>query len=303
MTNTVIVFGPTGNIASVASMTAQEHGAKVYLAMRDPQKTIPGLSTETERTGGYERIQADLTKPSIVAAAVHQSGAKRAFIYLAHGAKDHMRATLEALKAAGIEYVVFLGSFTVTDPAKEVSAEDPIAYSHAQVEVNLEEVFGRGKYCAIRPGSFITNSLAWKEGIKDGYVKLFGVNFQMDCITPGDMGRVSGAILAKGAEEHAVYLYGPQLASQRRVASTIAEALGVELAVEGQTAEEAKQEMSAAGMPPRIVQWILDRRTDDKVGAVVRPQYEEGVENVMKYTGRPATTLEEWATGNRLLFV
>ena len=37
----VIVFGPTGNIGSVAAVTAQEKGAKVYLAMRDPKKTIP----------------------------------------------------------------------------------------------------------------------------------------------------------------------------------------------------------------------------------------------------------------------
>jgi uncharacterized protein YbjT (DUF2867 family) len=40
----VIVFGPTGNIGSITAQTASKKGAKVYLAMRDPKKTIPGLS-------------------------------------------------------------------------------------------------------------------------------------------------------------------------------------------------------------------------------------------------------------------
>ena len=45
----VIVFGPTGNIGSITSQTAGKKGAKVYLAMRDPKKTIPGLSQEDEK--------------------------------------------------------------------------------------------------------------------------------------------------------------------------------------------------------------------------------------------------------------
>jgi NAD(P)-dependent dehydrogenase (short-subunit alcohol dehydrogenase family) len=138
LANPVIVFGPTGNIARVASTTAHERGATVYLAMRNPNKPIPGLSQDAESSGRYTRLQADLHQPDTVAAAVKASGAKRAFIYVAHGSKDHMNATLLALKDSGITFVVFLGSFTVTDPASEMDASDPIAYVHAQVEVNLE---------------------------------------------------------------------------------------------------------------------------------------------------------------------
>jgi len=306
MADQVIVFGPTGNIARVAAATAHERGATVALAMRDPAKTIPGLSPEAESSGRYTRLQADLHHPDTVAAAVKQSGAKRAFIYVAHGSKDHMKATIQALRDSGITFVVFLGSFTVTDPASEMDASDPIAYVHAQVEVNLENIFGRGNYCAVRPGSFITNSLAWKKGIQTGQLKLFGLNFKMDCITPDDMGRVSGAILAASPDEeveHAVYLYGPQLVPQKTVAETIAKALEKNVAVEGQTPEEATQAMLKAGVPPKIVQWTVSRRTDDKTENVVRPEYEQGVANVQKWTGRPAMGFEEWVTGNQQLFV
>lgn len=303
MASPVIVFGPTGNVASVAAQTAQEQGAKVILAMRRPEKSIPGLDANIEEAGGYTRLQADLHDPLGVENTVRSSGAKRAFIYMAHGSKDNMKATLEALKNGGIEYVVFLGSFAVTDPVSQVDPDDTIAYRHAQVELNLEQVFGRGKYCAIRPGSFITNSLAWKGGMQEGRLRLFGLNFKMDCITPGDMGRVSGTILVKGSEEHAVYLYGPQLVSQSEVASTIAKALGKDLVIEGQTPEEATQAMLKAGMPSRIVRWIVQRRTDDKTDNVDRPFYEQGVNNVSQYSGRRATTLDEWAAANTHLFV
>jgi hypothetical protein len=306
MANPVIVFGPTGNIARVASTTAHERGATVYLAMRNPNKPIPGLSQDAESSGRYTRLQADLHQPDTVATAVKASGAKRAFIYVAHGSKDHMNATLLALKDSGITFVVFLGSFTVTDPASEMDASDPIAYVHAQVEVNLENIFGRGSYCAIRPGSFITNSLGWKAGIQAGHLELFGLNFKMDCITPEDMGRVSGAILAASPDQpidHAVYLYGPQLVSQRDVVTTIARVLDKEVVVQGQTPEEATSAMIKAGIPPRIVQWTVGRRTDDNTAAVVRPEYEQGWRNVEKYTGKPAMGHEDWIKANQDLFV
>jgi len=306
MANPVIVFGPTGNIARVAATFARSRGATVTLAMRDPSKAIPGLSQSDESSGRYKRVQADLHQPDTVAAAVESSGAKRAFIYVAHGSKDHMKATIQALKDAGITFVVFLGSFTVTDPASKIDVSDPIAYVHSQVEVNLEIIFGRGHYCAIRPGSFITNSLAWKKGIQNGQLQLFGLNFKMDCITPDDMGRVSGAILAASPEqeiEHAVYLYGPQLVAQREVAETIAKVLEKDVKVEGQTPEEATQAMLKAGMPPRIVQWTVSRRTDDKAETVERPDYAKGVANIEKWTGQPAMGFAEWVTGNKELFV
>jgi len=303
MMDRVIVFGPTGNVASIAASTARELGAKVYLAMRDPQKQIPGLSEQEERDGGYERLQADLTVPETVAAAAKESGAKRAFIYVAHGSKDHMRSTAQALKDGGIDFVVFLGSFTVDEP-RDVQPDDPIAYVHAQVEISLEEVFGRDNFVAIRPGGFITNSLRWKKGINAGHLQLYGPNFEIDCITPEDMGRVSGTILAQGTDEHVVYLYGPQLASHGQVAKAVAKALGnPDLVVEGLTPEEGARRMAGAGVPEPIIKWTIERHRSGNAEPVARPQHRQGIENVRKYTGRPAMALDDWVQYNKALFV
>ena len=42
----VVIFGPTGAVASIAALAAQEHGAQVTLAMRDPSKTVQALSMD-----------------------------------------------------------------------------------------------------------------------------------------------------------------------------------------------------------------------------------------------------------------
>lgn len=302
--STVIVFGPTGNIGSVAARTAQEHGAKVVLAMRDPKKTIPGLSSQQEQAGGFERVQADMTDAASVAAAVKKSGAKRAFIYVAFGTPDHMKSTLEALKSAGIEFVVFLSSYTISGEPKDVEPSDVIPYIHAQVEINLDEVFGPENYVAVRPGGFATNTLRNKSDIVAGEVKLYTPNFKLDCVTPIDMGRVSGTILAQGPKngQRKVYVYGPQIITLSDAIQTIAKVLGKTVKISTINAEEAIEQHLSHRVPKPLAEYMVRRFGPDEDANIPRAHYEEGVQNVQLYTGVPATGFEEWVTANKGLF-
>lgn len=303
--STVIVFGPTGNVASAAAIKAQEQGAKVILAMRDPKKTIPGLSAEKEKQGGFERIQADLSDPQSAAAAVKATSAKRAFLYCVHGLADHLRATLEALKEAGIEFVVFLSSYTVSGEPRDIAPSEAIPYVHARVEINLQEVFGNDKFVAIRPGGFATNILRFSHGIKAGHVKLFGGSFPLDCITPNDMGEVSGTVLANGpkAGQQHVYLYGPQLYSQKSAVEIVGKVVGKQVETSDMTAQECLDQFAQHGIPKPLADYMvrnLGQPSDDKNS---RPNYDEGVANVQLYLGRPATKFEEWVEASRAAFV
>ncbi|KAJ5457309.1 hypothetical protein N7530_012583 [Penicillium desertorum] len=302
--STVIVFGPTGNIGSVAARTAHEHGAKVVLAMRDPKKPIPGLSSEQEQTGGFKRMQADLTDPGSVAAAVNESRAKRAFIYLAFGSSDNMKSTLEALKSAGIEFVVFLSSYTVSGEARDVDPSDIIPYVHAQVEINLDGIFGPENYVAVRPGGFATNMLRNKSDIAAGEVKLYTPNFELDCVTPIDMGRVSGTILAQGPKngQRKVYVYGPQVISMSDAIHTIAKVLGKNVRITTINAEEALEQHLGYGLPKPLAEYMIRRFGTDDNGNVPRAHYEEGVQNVQLYTGATSTGFEKWVATNKDLF-
>lgn len=305
---TVIVFGPTGNNGSVAAQTAHQKGAKVWLAMRDVSKAIPGLTPEAEKAGNYWRVYADLSKPDTVAAAVKTAGATRAFIYVAQGTPDFMKGTAEALKAAGVEFVVLLSSYTIGDarPA-DVQPSEFIPYTHARLEVTLDEVYGPDGYVAVRPGAFATNLLRQKEGIRAGEVKMYGAGFKIDCITPVDMGGVIGAILADGPRDgqRKVFLYGPQILSQKQGLEIIGEVLGKEIKVSGIGAEEALAQYLAKGAPKPMAEYMIkalgDTDPDLEDGSWLA-HYKEGMENVQKYTGKPATGFREWVQANLELF-
>ena len=83
-----------------------------------------------------------------------------------------MRATLQAAKEAGIKFIVFLSSFTIKGGLRQVNPGARIPYMHAQVELNLEEIYGHQNYVALRAGAFATNTLGWRTGIATGEVVL-----------------------------------------------------------------------------------------------------------------------------------
>lgn len=302
--STVIVFGATGSVGSITALTAQEHGATVWLAVRDPQKPIPGLTPEREQEGGFKRVQADLTDPDTVAAAVKTSGAKRAFIYSARASPDHMRSTLTSLKSAGIEFVVFLSSYTISKELRSITPNELIGYSHAQVEINLDEVFGSENYVAVRPGGFSTNILQYKNGINAGEVKIFGPEFQLDGITPIDMGRVSGTILVQGPKngQQKVYLYGPQMLSHWEAVQIVGKVLGKDVKLKILTQQEGLDSFLQNGVPKPFADYMIRILSSSGKEEPIRPDYEIGVENVRLYTGKPSMGFQEWVELNKELF-
>lgn len=305
--NTVIIFGPTGNIGSVAARTAQQLGAKVVLSMRDTSKTIPNLSADDEKAGGYERVQADLTQPETVSAAVKKTGAKRAFFYLVHGMPNGMRPAVEALKSAGIEFAVFLSSYTlIKDNIADHDESDLLPRMHAQVELQLQDVFGKDNYVGVRPGAFATNTLWFAEGVKAGNVKLPYPDSPFDYISPLDMGRVAGTILAQGkkANEHYVYLFGPRMQTQKEAIEIIGKVLDKNIDITPLYDQEAVDFYSNFA-PPFLAAYLIKKYQDIQQGfdsMTDRPWFEEGKTNIQKYSGKRAQTYEEWVRDNKHLF-
>jgi len=304
----VIVFGPTGKIASVAARTAREHGAKVILAMRDTQKSIPGLSSEEEAAGGYERMQADLSQPETVSAVIKKTGAKHAFFYLIFSAKDRMKATIQAMKDAGLELPIFLSSYTITKDVQDVEAEDLIPYAHAQVELSLQEIFTKDHYIAIRPGNFATNTLRFAPGVKEGEVPMPYPEAKGDMITPTDMGRVSGNVLVKGKQygEYYVYLFGPDMVSGTAAMETIGGVLNKSIKINPLYGDAATEHMTLTmGMGETFAAYFNKvyenmSRGDDRVTG--KPWFAEGRANVEKYSGYKAQTYREWVEENKEAF-
>ncbi|KAL4978446.1 hypothetical protein BDW66DRAFT_130390 [Aspergillus desertorum] len=303
----VIVFGATGDVGSAAARTARFHGAKVFLALRDISKPVPGLTATEERNAGYERVQADLTQPDSVRTAVSNTGATHAFIYAALGASsDHLFSTAEALKAAGIELVVLLSSFAVQGDIRAIPPSDLIGYAHAQVELSLETVFGPQGYVAVRPAFFASNSLWWqKQIVEDGEVRWAFPDLKTNYISSDDIGAVCGTILAgafEGEHEAPVFLSGPETdLSVADAIETIGRVINKPVKVTKVSPDENIQVMiEKSGIPEPLARALTDNfaKGNENQG-IMRTDTPEIRANIQRYLKRPAMRFSEWVERNK----
>ena len=191
---------------------------------------------------------------------------------------------------------------------KPSNASDIIPFIHAQVEINLRDIFGADGYVALRPGSFASNTRQWKDGLEKGEVEIYLPSMTVDGIVPEDIGRVGGRVLAKGPqdESRALYLYGPRLMSQEENVNILAKVLGKDVKVKSLEREEAyKMLTEKRGLPPALAEYMTKQADQNPAGSQVFgfAVGEEELSNVEKYSGRPATTFEQWAEQNKQMFV
>lgn len=300
--STVIVFGPTGDVGSATALEASRRGAKVWLAMRNPDKAIDGITKKQEQEGNFERIQADLTDPESVKKAVRQSGAKAAFIYHAFG----MNGAVQAMREAGIEYVVFLSSFSIGpgQDLRQIPPSELIPYIHAQIEIALEDT-GMA-HTALRPAYFATNGIRMNldKSVKpykarDAYPDLRG-----DCITPNDIGRVGGAVLVNrpsSASKEFIYLCGPQLLTPDEQWDILNKVSGQNVEVVHESPEDYHGYLISKGLPPPLADYLISSMTGVTVESwYPNNLYGEWVANIKKYSGYEPTTFEEFAKTQNL---
>ncbi|RDW76723.1 NmrA-like family protein [Aspergillus mulundensis] len=304
----VIVFGATGAVGSAAARTAHSHGAKVFLALRNISKPVPGLSATEEQNAGYERVQADLTQPDTVHDAVSKTGATHAFIYAAMGASsDHLFSTAEALKTAGIESIVMLSSIGVQGDLRAIQPDNFSGYAHAQVELSLESVFGSQGYVAVRPAFFANNSLWWQRQIvEDGEVKWAFPDSKFDYISPEDIGAVCGTILAgayEGGHESPVCLFGPEIGlSVVDAIEVIGRVINKPVKFTKVSPDEQIQVLvERSGMPEFIARIVTGQfaRDSENKGEGVGEITPEIRGNVERYLKRPAMRFSEWVELNK----
>ncbi|KAL2174621.1 uncharacterized protein P884DRAFT_272329 [Thermothelomyces heterothallicus CBS 202.75] len=307
----VIVFGPTGGVGSVVARTAHAAGARVTLAMRDPSKP-----TAADLPATLPRVRADLSDPASVREAAAQAGARAAFLYLVIGLPDRMRATVEALRDAGVEYVVFLSSAGLR-PGVDVRAVTPdefLAWQHAGVEAALHDVFGAAGYVAVRPGFFASNLLQYKaalaaavSGDGDGVVRVPAAEARLDFILPEDIGRVAGRLLVTRDARGPVTLLGPEPHTFREALELVGRALGKPVVVEEfASADEAARYLTQTlGYPDPVARYlvgILKRRAQDPSPEEIK-EHGEAAGNILKYGGKEPGRLVDWVEANRAKFL
>jgi uncharacterized protein YbjT (DUF2867 family) len=301
---TVLVFGPTGAVGCATAIEAHRRGAHVWLAMRDTKKPIKGLSDSHLKSERYQRVQADLSKTETVKQAVQQSGATSAFVYTIFDSADNMRSTFDALRDAGIKYVVLLSSYSVKGPAEdERNMQNFIEGIHAKIEVALKD---SGIPCtAVRPGYFTSNIFWHLNEIRQGKVQLLYPDLKFDYISPTDIGTVCGSLLSeprfRTKDNQTVPLCGPELLTQREAMGIIGHTLGRKIEVQ-EIDEDAWYEKQLKLMPRPVIDSITKNMKASNNGHNPYQNYAEASANISKYAEREPIKLADWVQANKVDF-
>lgn len=207
------------------------------------------------------------------------------------------------MKESGIEYIVFLSSFTIEQdtPIREVPKEALIPYMHAQGEVALQDI--GIAHVALRPASFASNlfKINMDESKTPHELYVFGEGRrQVDNIVQQDIGRVGGAVLVDRpsiSSKEVIYLYGPMIRSELELARTIKDLSPHEVKIVQQKQEEWAERVKARGMPPQFVEYMLKGQmslesegSERYFGDVAK----HGAANVKKYSGYESTSFEDF---------
>ena len=299
----VIVFGATGQVGARTAIRAQALGAKVSLAVRNKDKPIRGLSHEEETKAGFQRVQADLTDAASVTQAIQATGATRAFVYIPLGPPgDDMKATFEALKAAGVVFVVCLSADTLSGDLEAVPPAQYISYRHARAEINMGASFGADGV-AVRAGHFTSNVIRYKAMLAKGEVHCVSPNAAVDWLDPEDVGDVCGTVLVQGGKGP-LSVRGPDTLNQRDALLQIASVLGRQVDVtEADEAQALYLLTELNGFPEPVARQVMNTLAMAPTDAdKVKQEYAEATANVDRYSGHKATTLRQWVEKNRAAF-
>jgi uncharacterized protein YbjT (DUF2867 family) len=279
----ILVLGATGTTGGEVARQLIAAGQRPRLLVRNPQKA-------REFQGKAEVVQGDLDRPDSLTAAM--KGIERLYLVSAGSEIATLEGNaIDAAKRAGVRHVVKLSV---------IGAENPVlTFSkwHAKSEKRLMD--SGLKWTMLRPGNFMTNSLAWAETIKTqgAFYQPTG-DGRWAAIDPVDIAAVAvKALTGTGHESKGYTLTGPESLNGAGYAAKLSSVLGKPVKFVDVPPEAARDVMLKSGMPPVYVDALLDLLAFMKAGKA-----DLVTDTVEKVTERKAGTFEAWVRRNIAAF-
>jgi len=277
----ILVTGATGNIGSELVRLLLAKKEKVRVLARDPAKASARLGA------GVEVVQGDLDQPESLAAAL--AGVDKAFLLASIPGQEER--FIEAAKKAGVKYLVQNSTGGV--PRGVGSA--PV---HAAGEKALQASSGMA-WTILRPSEFMSNML-WLRDAIIGQGSIFRPtgDGKAAFIHPHDIAAAAAQVLTAPGHEGKTYeLTGPQALSGAEVATILGAATGRTIRHVDVPLAAVRDQMSALGMPPPLLDAVLGYYVSVKEGHEAK--IEPGLQQLLGNGGR---TFETWARENAAVF-
>jgi uncharacterized protein YbjT (DUF2867 family) len=268
---TILVTGATGNVGRLVVDELVQAGVPVRALTVNPDKAK--LPPNVEVVTGY------LGRPSTLPAALEGIDT----VYLAP-LPATVGAFTEMARRSGVRRVVTLSSSSADDEA----TGNPNQWHYYAVERAVEEA--GFDWTHLRPGSFMTNTLAWADSIRaESVVRWPYPNAAETPIDLRDIAAVAALVLLEDRHTGQKYtLSGPESIRQIDQVRAIAAAIGREIRFEELTPEQTRIAWRDT-VPADAIEWLLD-------GYALSAEYPQvPLPTVEELTGRPARTFAQWA--------
>jgi uncharacterized protein YbjT (DUF2867 family) len=277
----IVVTGATGNVGSEVVRQLAARGQKVRAFVRG------GEAAGTRLPKGVEIARGDLHDPDSLEAALR--GAERMYLL------SPMVPDMQELEARAIDAAARSGVRHVVKHSNMGAVEGASAFQrwHRAGEKLLED--SKLRWTFVRPTGFMSNALAWAHSIRaQGAVFSPGGSGKLSVVDPRDIAAVAVCALTEPGHEGKAYdVTGPEALSTAEQIETISRVIGKALRYVDVPEEAARQAMLETGMPPAVVQGLLEFMQLVRAGggAVVS-------EAASRVTGKPARTFEAWVREN-----
>lgn len=282
----ILVVGGTGTIGSEVVRLLKAQNASFRALVRDSAKT------EALEAQGVETVAGDLRRPETLPDALH--GVEKVFVVtpLALDQVEMRAALIAAAKAAGVQHVVMS-----TGMGAAPDAPVQIGRWHGENQRQLQETGMTWTF--VQPGFFMQNLLMYGEAIRDkGEFYMPLGEGKVSWIDARDIAAVAVKALTEPGHENQAYpVTGPEALGGADLASVLTEKSGHTVNYIPISLDQAKQAMTAMGMPEPLADAMNELYALAPAGHLASV-----LDTVEKVTGRPARSFRQFAKEHAAAF-
>lgn len=271
----ILVTGATGTIGSQVIKHLAGQGVRVKGAVHSPQKA------EQLKKAGAEPVPLDFTNGDSLRSALKGVDTLFSLTPLTPDMAENANRLTDAAKAAGVIHIVRLSGMGCEHEAIQLGRW------HRAAERHIES--SGIPYTFLRPNSLMQNFVHFPP-INGAYYLPLGSG-RISYVDARDVGAAAAAALTKDGHEGKAYtLTGPAAITAAEVAAHIAKATGKDIRHVDVPEEAARSGMAQAGMPPWLVDALMELHGIGKAGHASAV-----TGNIRLLTGKEPAPFEQFA--------
>jgi NAD(P)H dehydrogenase (quinone) len=283
----VLVIGATGQTGRLIAAEFDREPGQVRLRLAARKQA----DLDRMRAAGKDAVQFDLDDPQTFGTALF--GVDRLFLLTGYTVDMlvQSKTLVDAAKKAGVRHIVHLGIFGQWD------CTDPHFAWHQMIEKYIEA--SGIAWTHLHPNVFMDNLLTFFAP-RGGTATVYFGEQRVGWIALKDLAAVAAAVLRDGPERHGgqEYWLSPEVLTGPQVAEILSDVLGTKIRCEMQSPEVLAKIFAESGaMEKKYGEGAIEflRQVSDGRMGYIGTVRDDGP----YVTGRPSTTLREWAGENR----